>query len=212
MKRSLSLSLGLVVLVGSWLAGCGDATDANPSATLDAAAEAATDAANEAGDAGDEPDATPDDDASTDAASDAATDAETDAANPCGAAGGLCVATASDCTTGGGTVAAAGAPGCVFDDGPGACCVPPAPAAEGTSCASFGGVCAPIAGCNFVGGAFAPEGCTGVNRVCCVPSTICGEETQACCNDMTTFRPACDRGTWKCTIDGTTLKPANLCP
>jgi len=149
-----------------------------------------------------------------DAASPAVDGAAPPPANACEALGGLCLGQGSACTNGGGTVSAAGAVGCVFSDGPGVCCLPPAAQAAGTDCRSHGGLCAPIAGCNFTHGNFAPPSCTGmgVGVVCCVPQKICGEETVACCNDTTTFRPACDRGTFRCTIAGTTLKPRAQCP
>ncbi len=154
------------------------------------------------------------DDAGTDAGGDVASDAAVDAGNACAAANGICVGTAAACTGGGGSVAAAGAGGCRFSDGDGTCCVPPAAQSTGDSCAAHGGVCAPIAGCNFVGGAFAPGSCSGVGIVCCVPRLVCGQETQVCCapGGAATFRPSCDRGTFRCTIDGTTLMPRDRCP
>lgn len=135
------------------------------------------------------------------------------AANVCKAQGGLCTQTA-ECDDAGGTVDPAGAPGCVFDDGPGVCCVPPAPQTSGDTCASHGGVCSPIAGCNFVDGAFAPPECTGVGIVCCVPETICGVENVICCDPgpSADFRPMCDRGDWTCdAFTGTTLMPEEDC-
>jgi hypothetical protein len=132
--------------------------------------------------------------------------------NPCEALGGLCLGQSTACTNGGGTVSAAGASGCVFSDGPGVCCIPPEPQATGADCRSHGGLCAPIAGCNFTSGNFAPPSCGGLGIVCCVPQKICGPETMACCNASTTFRPACDRGAFVCTIAGTTLKPRSECP
>ena len=132
--------------------------------------------------------------------------------NACGALGGICVGISSDCTAAGGTVLPGGASGCVYDDGPGTCCQPPAAQSTGDSCTAHGGLCAPISGCNFVDGAFAPPDCSGVGVVCCVPNSRCGDETVACCNAMTTYRAACDRGTWKCTIPDTTLKPVGQCP
>jgi hypothetical protein len=138
-------------------------------------------------------------------------------ANPCEAAGGLCLGgPASTCTDRGGSVAPSGDAGCVFDDGPGVCCVPPAAQASGDTCASHGGVCAPIAGCNFTQGNFAPPSCFdqgGPGTVCCVPQSVCGPETEACCNDMTTYRPMCDRGAFTCDgLPDTTLKPRAQCP
>ena len=101
----------------------------------------------------------------------------------------------------------------LLSHGPGVCCVPPAAQATGSDCRSHGGVCAPIAGCNFAHGNFAPPSCGSYPGViCCVPQSICGEEKLACCTDQTTFRPACDRGTFECNIAGTTLKPRDQCP
>ncbi len=185
------------------VASCGKSTSAGaegPSVDASAPADAALtlDSSAPTGDA-----ATPAGDGSTPGSG-----------NACEVLGGLCLGQASVCTNGGGTVSAAGASGCVFSDGAGVCCIPPAAQATGTDCRSHGGLCAPIAGCNFTHGNFAPPSCTGlgVGVVCCVPQKICGEETVACCNDMTTFRPACDRGTFVCTISGTTLKPREQCP
>lgn len=153
-------------------------------------------------------------DTTADAPADAPADGAADAGNACLAAGGVCLGGAAACTAGGGTVSAAGAAGCRFSDGDGACCVPPAAMPTGDSCAAHGGLCAPIAGCNFVQGAFAPPGCAGVGAVCCVPRSVCGQEAQVCCapGGATTFRPSCDRGTFRCTIDGTALMPRNRCP
>lgn len=137
-----------------------------------------------------------------------------DAGNPCAAVGGLCVSTADACAGGGGTARAEGAAGCRFSDGDGVCCVPPKALAEGDACAARGGLCAPIAGCNFVGGSFAPQsgsGCAGVGVVCCLPRDRCGAEDQLCCGDTASFRPACDRGAWRCTIEGTRLVPRAMC-
>lgn len=157
-------------------------------------------------------DATPD--SATDSATDSAADSATDAGNPCLAERGICVSDSASCTGGGGTVSAAGASGCVFSDGRGVCCVPPAPMPTGDSCASHGGVCAPISGCNFVQGAFAPPTCAGVGVVCCVPRSVCGPETQVCCapGGSASFRPSCDRGAYRCTLDGTMLMPRDRCP
>jgi hypothetical protein len=69
-----------------------------------------------------------------------------------------------------------------------------------------------MAGCNFTGGAFAPSTECGFPFVCCVPPTICGEEDVLCCNDMTSFRPACSRGQWICTIEGTQMRDPADCP
>jgi hypothetical protein len=187
----------------------GDASGTDAGTIADAGS--ANDAAN-ASDSGSAPDAAPPVDAATAADSGATADAGAPA-NACEALGGLCLGQGAACTNGGGTVSAAGASGCVFSDGPGVCCIPPAPQATGTDCRSHGGLCAPIAGCNFTRGNFAPPSCSsGPGIICCVPQKICGPETMACCNAQTTFRPACDRGTFVCTISGTTLKPRDQCP
>ena len=99
------------------------------------------------------------------------------------------------------------------DDGPGACCIPPKMTQAKATCADFGGICAPISGCNFVQGAYAAfEGCKGIPMICCVPHDICGDENESCCDNMTTYRTACDHGAWICTIDGTVKKPTDQCP
>jgi hypothetical protein len=137
--------------------------------------------------------------------------------NPCEAIGGLCIGGNPDaCISGGGKLAQAGDSGCVFDDGPGLCCIPPAAEASGDTCQSHGGICAPIAGCNFTHGNFAPPSCWqqgGPGTVCCVPQRICGPETNYCCNDMTTFRPMCDRGEFTCSaFPDTEYRPRDQCP
>jgi len=68
------------------------------------------------------------------------------------------------------------------------------------SCAAFGGVCAPIGGCNMVAGAFAPFGKCGMPpMICCVPHPVCGDEKQECCyQHQTTFHPQCDHGARNC--------------
>ncbi|MFO0626290.1 MAG: hypothetical protein U0325_11805 [Polyangiales bacterium] len=140
--------------------------------------------------------------------------APADAGNPCATAGGLCVSSATACANGGGTARDEGAAGCRFSDGNGVCCVPPEPQPAGEACAARGGLCAPIAGCNFVGGSFAPQsgsGCSGVGVVCCLPAARCGAEDQLCCGDTASFRPACDRGVWRCTLEGTRLVPRAMC-
>lgn len=139
------------------------------------------------------------------------------AGNVCKTSGGICVGSDTACTEGEGTVLAAGAAGCVFSDGPGTCCEPPAPASKGESCEAQGGLCAPIAGCGFVDGAFASEqpACGGgPNSVCCLPESICGVEDVVCCGkgDAADFRPTCDRGTFSCAaFPDTTLTPEADC-
>ncbi len=159
-------------------------------------------------------DATAPDGTPGDVVPDAPAEAAVDAGNPCRAVGGICLGRGADCAGGGGEVAPAGAAGCRFSDGDGVCCVPPAAQPMGDTCATHGGLCAPIAGCNFVGGSFAPPSCTGVGIVCCVPPTACGPETQVCCAEggSATFRPSCDRGSYRCTIAGTSLMPRDRCP
>ena len=133
----------------------------------------------------------------------------------CQAEGGICVSSATDCTDGGGAHAPEGDGTCVFDDGAGVCCVPPAAQATGDTCRARGGLCAPIAGCNFVEGSFAPptEDCNmGPVIICCLPESICGEETEVCCGESTAFRPSCDRGTFDCDLfSDTTLVPEAEC-
>ncbi len=144
---------------------------------------------------------------------DAVDAADTVNMNVCQKLGGICASSSGDCTTGGGTYQPAGDIGCVFDDGPGACCIPPKMTQAKTTCADFGGICAPISGCNFVQGAYAAfEGCKGIPMICCVPHDICGDENESCCDNMTTYRTACDHGAWICTIDGTVKKPTDQCP
>ncbi len=155
-------------------------------------------------------------DVATDVATDVvdASDASDASVNACATANGICVSSASTCASGGGSVAAAGASGCRFSDGDGVCCVPPSAQQMGDACSARGGVCAPIAGCNFVRGSFGPQegsGCTGVGVVCCLPRSICGDENVVCCGSTASFRPACDRGAWRCTIEGTTLVPTAMC-
>lgn len=89
----------------------------------------------------------------------------------------------------------------------------------GNTCAQQGGLCAPIAGCNFVDGAFALTtpacGSTGViGSVCCVPEAICGVSDKICCGagSAADFVPMCDRGTFSCTeFPGTLLLPIADC-
>ena len=164
---------------------------------------------------GDAPDSSDD---TTDGSGDTAEDVTPDVeppSNACAAEGGICVSNATACSSGGGTRAAAGDSGCVFDDGPGACCVPPAAEATGDTCRSRGGLCAPIGGCNFVEGSFAPPAsdCGSVPVIiCCLPETVCGKETEVCCGDTVAFRPTCDRGTFTCDLfDGTTLRDEAEC-
>jgi len=204
---SLLASTAFLLALGCAKTG-GDA--AGDAAAADASVGNGEDAGNPA-DGASAPDASP---RAQDAApSDSGATGDASASgNACEALGGLCLGQGAACTNGGGTVSVPGAAGCLFSDGPGVCCLPPAPQASGADCRAHGGLCAPIAGCNFTHGNFAPPSCGGVGIVCCVPQKICGEETVACCNDTTTFRPACDRGQFVCTIAGTTRKPRGQCP
>ena len=143
------------------------------------------------------------------------TTADTTPVGPCEAAGGLCIGMGGPCETAGGTPYPAGNSQCLFTGEMGSCCIPPAVEPTGDTCADRGGLCAPIAGCNFTNGAFAPTPTPSCGRggiICCVPNTVCGEETMRCCDATTSFRPACDRGQWICTIDGTTMLPISECP
>lgn len=161
-------------------------------------------------------DATPDtavEDTTADASADITPD--TTPVGPCEAGGGLCLGMGGACETVGGTPYPAGNSQCLFTGEMGSCCIPPAVQPTGDTCAERGGLCAPIAGCNFTNGAFAPTptpSCGFGGIICCLPNTVCGEETMRCCDATTSFRPACDRGQWICTIDGTTMRPISECP
>ena len=140
---------------------------------------------------------------------------DTTPVGPCEAGGGVCIGMGGPCETVGGTPYPAGDSQCLFTGERGSCCIPPAAEPTGDTCAERGGVCAPIAGCNFTNSAFAPTptpSCGFGGIICCVPNTVCGEETMRCCDTMASFRPACDRGQWICTIDGTTMLPISECP
>jgi hypothetical protein len=141
---------------------------------------------------------------------------QTPGAPGCAAAGGVCIGGGAPCS---GTVNADLSGECRFDDGAGACCVPPAAAPSGDTCASRGGTCAPIAGCGKVDGWVADSSdCTGVNNVCCVPEASCdGQEELVCCAydessgaPMTQFSGLCDRGTVTC-FEGTALTCVEDC-
>ena len=144
---------------------------------------------------------------------DAGGDATPEPENACAAQGGLCLGS-TDCEGQGGTLATEGDAGCAFDDGPGFCCVPPAVQPEGDSCAAQGGLCATVGGCNLTGGSFAlgGGGCPEfAGSVCCLPESICGEEDVVCCGETSSFRPSCERGTFVCEFEGTTLVPLDEC-
>jgi hypothetical protein len=133
----------------------------------------------------------------------------------CKAAGGICLASAEACAAGGGAHVASADEGCAFDDVPGACCVPPEANPAGATCASHGGLCAPVSGCHQVDGRIAPaRDCEGVPMVCCVVEEVCGDEDVICCapGDDADFAPECDRGTLSCAaFPGTTLVPTESC-
>ena len=96
------------------------------------------------------------------------------------------------------------------------CCVPPAPVAEGDSCAAKGGTCAPVGGCGQSNAWFVEDGggCSGTygpSATCCAPADSCaGRGTQLCCSydgagaPMTSFFPQCERGVVGC-FEGTSL-------
>jgi len=158
-------------------------------------------------------DTTPDDTTPDDTSAD--TTPDTTPVGLCEAGGGVCLGMGGPCETVGGTPYPAGDGQCLFTGERGSCCIPPAVQPTGDTCAARGGLCAPIAGCNFTNSAFAPTptpSCGFGGIICCVPNTVCGEETMRCCDTMTSFRPACDRGQWICTIDGTTMLPISECP
>lgn len=183
-----------------------DAEDTETSDLADADASDAADLADtsDAADTAGDPDAT-----------DAANEPDTSTGNACKDAGGICLGTLADCTTGEGTHAAAGDVTCDFDDGQGVCCVPPPPKHSGELCSDQGGLCAPIAGCNFVDGSFAApaDDCPSVPVIiCCLPESICGEENEVCCGETVAYRPTCDRGTFTCDLfPDTTLTPTREC-
>jgi hypothetical protein len=133
-------------------------------------------------------------------------DAGTPEAAACAAAGGVCVGEARLCT---GEVAA-DVHDCVFSDGVGACCVPPAAEPEGDSCAALGGTCAMVGGCYLTDSWFVDDGggCSeawGASATCCAPQAACEDySTELCCNydesgaAMTAYMPLCSRGETTC--------------
>ena len=186
-------------------------------AATDVATDAALDLFSDSGDSGDIGDSDVDEgmDASADADADASVDAGPE--NECQAVGGICLGSGTACTDAGGTLLPAGDAGCVFSDGQGACCAPPVANPTGDSCLDHGGLCAPIAGCNFVEGAFTPSMplCNDPFQLCCVTGYVCGNEDVMCCDlaGPTGYRAACDRGTFTCNhIPDTTLVPVGMCP
>ena len=131
--------------------------------------------------------------------------------NPCAQAGGICTGSTM-CET---TVVPSGAPGCIFDDGPGVCCLPPDPEPTGDTCDSYGGVCATVGACYRVGGWFTPADChMGGSVVCCVPGSVCGEhDIWICCDPgpEADFVPTCDRTGLTCPFEGTTMVHVHDC-
>lgn len=137
--------------------------------------------------------------------------------NACKDAGGVCLGDEASCAGQGGTRAAAGDADCMFDDGAGYCCVPPAPTAIDGVCAHAGGLCTPTAGCGFVDGSYGPQSeCEGASAgvICCVPEWQCGPTTLVCC-DMsgpTGYFPTCSCDTYDCAnVPGTVLVEAAQC-
>ena len=159
-------------------------------------------------------DTEPDSDSSSD--TDTESDSESDTGEPhpnCKEAGGICVG-GGQCEAAGGSDLPSYDADCVFDDGPGSCCEPPAASETGDTCNEQGGVCAPIGGCNQVDGAFAlsSDSCGSPSFICCVPEAVCGEEDMLCCGETASFRPVCDRGDWTCDhIGNTQLVPEADC-
>ena len=129
----------------------------------------------------------------------------------CKAAGGVCVG-AGTCE--GGTLAHDYDSECAFDDGAGECCVPPAPASSGETCADLGGVCAPIAGCGMVNGwGDSTDDCGDwVGETCCVPQAVCGDIDATCCGDGWASTPGCFHGELACQVEEHELMCADDCP
>jgi hypothetical protein len=213
----------VLLLAGPTCCSCGsNGADAD----TDAAGDTAGDADAEADvhvdpDAHADPEAEPDADATTDADGDGGTDVPADEnldgdagdgpdANPCVLAGGICTASTM-CTT---TVEPSGASGCIFDDGPGVCCMPPPLEPTGDTCPSYGGVCATVGACNRVGGWFTPADCAmGASVVCCVVEQRCGPHEWICCTPgpEADFNPTCERTGLTCPFEGTTLMRVDDC-
>lgn len=105
---------------------------------------------------------------------------------------------------------------CRFDDGSeGYCCVPPAAAEEGDTCASLGGLCTTEVGCGYVDGWQAPATDCPVETVCCTPALTCsGFGIATCCAEdgSTADRPACERGELVCVNEDLLLKCEQDCP
>lgn len=131
-------------------------------------------------------------------------------AEDCEKADGVCVP-AGSCAPQGGSVEN-GSTECHFDDGPAECCDPPEPKANPANCADEGGVCAPIGGCLQAGGYFTKtDPCNmGPSFRCCVPHSVCGDQTIDCCEGGAVFNPSCDGGQFVCVVGQPA--PVGQCP
>lgn len=150
---------------------------------------------------------------SIDAGSTDAGEAGSSAAS-CREARGICVGDVAMCTSGGGKWAQALDADCdIFSDGPGHCCLPPAPKPTGTSCADLGGVCAPVGGCldPAVNGHMTSGACSPIPFVCCVPDGSCPEPRPVCCDATATYRAMCVRGGYVCPSDGMRMSSTGSC-
>jgi hypothetical protein len=192
-------------------AGAPDAGPSRDAALADASVEDATSVDAEArdvgaGDAASEDADTPDAELHTDASADDAGEARDAGASDGGApatdclsARGVCTFGAAACSSGGGTVASAFDGDCLFSDGAGTCCIPPAPAPSGDSCADQGGICTPVGGClrDEIQGHLTTARCPNL-QACCVPAAACPEPRPNCCGEGVTFRASCVRGDYVC--------------
>jgi len=134
----------------------------------------------------------------------------------CKSNNGVCTSDANTCGASGGAVYEGGASSCVFDDGAGVCCIPPAAQPTGDSCQALGGTCAPISGCGMLDGWYAPASNCGswVGEICCVPASTCTvSEPMACCKEGDTayYVASCDRGTLVCEVEGTQVQTEAYC-
>ncbi len=131
-------------------------------------------------------------------------------ATGCFDAGGACVGL-GQC---GGSPASAHNSECVFDDGPGVCCLFPEPSEDGDLCSDYGGVCAPIGGCGRVVGYRIPTAdCNQGPFMCCIPQSQCGAADVSCCAEgMTWYASAsCVRGELVCAVPDTELMRTEDC-